>query len=159
MGGFNAGGRGRGNSEGLSFGGEQYSCVFMLSKGVTASNDSVTPAPKPATTVAGPETRPSLSARNDLYVSKATNPVVSVVSNFALLEVSYQAPGFSSSPNLKRQPRTGQSPLTNTSLYRVSHHQCRTSCIPLPTKWRPRCFLTPRKPPVKLYPCFRNSRS
>jgi hypothetical protein len=51
-----------------------YSCVFMLSKGVTARRDSVAPAPKPAITVAGPETLPSASASRFLYASKATNP-------------------------------------------------------------------------------------
>jgi hypothetical protein len=51
------------------------SWVFMLSNGVTARRDSVTPAPKPAITLAGPETLPSLSARKDLYVSNATKPV------------------------------------------------------------------------------------
>jgi hypothetical protein len=34
----------------------------MLSNGVTASKDSVAPAPNPAITVAGPETFPSASA-------------------------------------------------------------------------------------------------
>jgi hypothetical protein len=43
-----------------------YNCVFMLSNGVTASNDSVAPAPKPAITVAGPETFPSASASRSL---------------------------------------------------------------------------------------------
>lgn len=47
----------------------------MLSNGVTANSDSVAPAPKPAITFAGPETFPSASARKDLYVSKATNPI------------------------------------------------------------------------------------
>lgn len=41
---------------------EAYSCVFMLSNGVTANSDSVAPAPKPAITVAGPEIWPSSSA-------------------------------------------------------------------------------------------------
>lgn len=43
-----------------------YNCVFMLSNGVTASRDSVMPAPKPATTVLGPEILPSESSRRDL---------------------------------------------------------------------------------------------
>lgn len=59
----------------------------MLSKGVTASSDSVTPAPKPAATVLGPDSLPSASTRRFLYVSNATNrtpalielPMMSVV--------------------------------------------------------------------------------
>lgn len=51
-----------------------HSCVFMLSNGVTASNDSVAPAPNPAITVAGPETFPSASASIFRYASNATNP-------------------------------------------------------------------------------------
>jgi hypothetical protein len=47
----------------------------MLSNGVTARRDSVTPAPKPAITLAAPVTFPSLSARKDLYVSNATKPI------------------------------------------------------------------------------------
>jgi hypothetical protein len=39
----------------------------MLSKGVTARADSVTPAPKPAMTVLGPEILPSASDRRALY--------------------------------------------------------------------------------------------
>lgn len=39
----------------------------MLSKGVTANSDSVTPAPKPAMTVRGPESFPFSSARRLLY--------------------------------------------------------------------------------------------
>lgn len=48
--------------------------VLMLSVGVTARRDSVTPAPKPASTVRGPDILPSASARSFLYWSKATNP-------------------------------------------------------------------------------------
>lgn len=51
-----------------------YSVVLILSNGVTASKDSVTPAPKPAITVRGPEILPSASASNALYWSNATNP-------------------------------------------------------------------------------------
>jgi hypothetical protein len=51
-----------------------YSVVLILSNGVTASKDSVTPAPKPAITVRGPETLPSASANNALYWSNATKP-------------------------------------------------------------------------------------
>lgn len=51
-----------------------YSVVLMLSVGVTASNDSVTPAPKPAKTVRGPVSLPSASASMRLYWSKATKP-------------------------------------------------------------------------------------
>lgn len=38
-----------------------YKVVLMLSNGVTASNDSVNPAPKPAITVRGPEIFPLAS--------------------------------------------------------------------------------------------------
>ena len=38
-----------------------YSCVFILSKGVTARTDSVMPVASPARTVAGPEILPSAS--------------------------------------------------------------------------------------------------
>ena len=51
-----------------------YRVVLMLSVGVTARRDSVTPAPKPARTVRGPVILPSASARSFLYWSKATNP-------------------------------------------------------------------------------------
>lgn len=56
--------------------GRLYSCVLMLSNGVTANSDSVAPAPKPAITFAGPEILPSESANSALYVSNATNPVL-----------------------------------------------------------------------------------
>ena len=48
--------------------GPQMTCieVLMLSKGVTASNDSVMPAPNPAITVLGPEILPVSSWRRDL---------------------------------------------------------------------------------------------
>ena len=45
---------------------EAHSWVLMLSKGVTASRDSVMPAPKPAITVRGPDILPSASSRSDL---------------------------------------------------------------------------------------------
>lgn len=59
----------------------------MLSNGVTASRDSVAPAPNPAITVAGPEIFPSASDSMFLYMSKATNlmpafnelPIIKVV--------------------------------------------------------------------------------
>ena len=38
----------------------------MLSNGVTASNDSVIPAPIPAITVLGPEILPASSCKRDL---------------------------------------------------------------------------------------------
>jgi hypothetical protein len=53
----------------------RYNVVLILSKGVTASNDSVTPAPKPAMTVLGPEIFPSASCNRALYWSNATNPI------------------------------------------------------------------------------------
>lgn len=40
---------------------ETHRVVFMLSKGVTASNDSVIPAPSPAMTVLGPDIWPASS--------------------------------------------------------------------------------------------------
>lgn len=52
-----------------------YSVVLMLSVGVTASSDSVTPAPKPAITVPGPDSLPFSSASKALNLSNATNPV------------------------------------------------------------------------------------
>jgi len=44
-----------------------YNVVLILSNGVTANSDSVTPAPKPAMTVLGPEIFPSASCNIDLY--------------------------------------------------------------------------------------------
>src|SRR5438874_1663633 len=66
---------------------KSYNCVLILSNGVTASKDSVIPAPNPATTVRGPDILPSASSRSDLYASNATNrmpafnefPMISVV--------------------------------------------------------------------------------
>jgi hypothetical protein len=66
---------------------ESYSVVLMLSNGVTASRDSVKPAPNPAMTVLGPEIFPFSSCSIDLYWSNATNripafrelPIMSVV--------------------------------------------------------------------------------
>lgn len=52
--------------------------VLILSKGVTAKRLSVTPAPKPAITVRGPEIFPSASSSMDLYWSKATNPIIHI---------------------------------------------------------------------------------
>lgn len=54
--------------------GGPYRVVLMLSVGVTASSDSVTPAPKPARTVRGPDSLPFSSARRLLNWSNATNP-------------------------------------------------------------------------------------
>jgi hypothetical protein len=48
--------------------------VLILSNGVTASRDSVTPAPNPAITVLGPDIFPFESCSNALYWSNATNP-------------------------------------------------------------------------------------
>lgn len=64
-----------------------YNVVLILSNGVTASNDSVTPAPKPAMTVRGPEMWPFSSCSMDLNWSNATKrtpafrelPIISVV--------------------------------------------------------------------------------
>lgn len=57
-----------------------HKVVLMLSNGVTASKDSVIPAPKPAMTVLGPDILPASSCNRVLYWSKATNP-----SNFSIL--------------------------------------------------------------------------
>jgi hypothetical protein len=74
----------------------------MLSNGVTASNDSVAPAPKPAITVAGPDTLPSASASMFLYASNATNPV-RLVSVQLLHDPSRDAlmPAFSELPMIR----------------------------------------------------------
>lgn len=48
--------------------------VLILSNGVTASKDSVMPAPNPAITVLGPDILPASSCNKVLYVSNATNP-------------------------------------------------------------------------------------
>ncbi len=53
---------------------ETHKVVLILSNGVTANTDSVIPAPKPATTVRGPDILPDSSCRRVLYWSKATNP-------------------------------------------------------------------------------------
>jgi hypothetical protein len=53
-----------------------HKVVLMLSNGVTASNDSVIPAPKPAITVLGPDMLPVSSCNIALYWSKATNPAL-----------------------------------------------------------------------------------
>lgn len=83
--------------------------VLMLSNGVTASNDSVIPAPNPAITVLGPEMLPASSCKKDLYVSNATNrmpafkefPTISVVhpAYHALPKGGY--PSFCPSGNLR----------------------------------------------------------
>ena len=62
----------------------------MLSKGVTASNDSVAPAPKPAITVPGPDIFPSASESNDLYVSNATNLMPALI-EFPIIKVVHPA--------------------------------------------------------------------
>lgn len=48
--------------------------VLMLSNGVTASRDSVMPAPNPAITVRGPDILPFSSCSSALYLSNATKP-------------------------------------------------------------------------------------
>lgn len=89
-----------------------HSVVLMLSNGVTASSDSVTPAPKPAITVRGPEMLPSASASIFLYWSNATNPAELPVSSG--IEV-YEAAGSH----------------TYSCLQRVSYDEGGASCIPL----------------------------
>ena len=55
-----------------------YNVVLILSNGVTASNDSVIPAPKPAITVLTSDILPLESDSMDLYWSKATNPIFEI---------------------------------------------------------------------------------
>ena len=100
-----------------------YSVVLMLSKGVTASNDSVMPAPKPAMTVLGPDIWPDSSCNRVLYVSKATKP---------------RNPSASSSFN-----STPGKP-TYSSLQRVANDQSRTSRIPSLPERRPAKLLSIR---------------
>lgn len=66
-------------------------CVLILSNGVTASALSVTPAPNPAMTFAGPETLPSASASRFLYVSKATKrmPALSELPMMSVVQPAY----------------------------------------------------------------------
>lgn len=68
----------------------------MLSVGVTASSDSVTPAPKPARTVRGPDSLPFSSASKLLNWSKATNPrsYISPLSPDSMSQVQHLAYGF-----------------------------------------------------------------
>jgi len=68
----------------------------MLSVGVTAMRDSVTPAPKPAMTVRGPETLPSASASRVLYWSKATKRMPALAE---LPMMSVVQPAYHCAPN------------------------------------------------------------
>ena len=113
-----------------------YRVVLMLSVGVTARRDSVTPAPKPARTVRGPVILPSASARRLLYWSKATNPAPP--NQFWLLI-------FSCAP-----PASGQR--TNPRLGRVANDQRRAPGIPLLAEWRPRQLLPCSQPAIELCP-------
>src|SRR5699024_4231566 len=101
------------------------SVVLMLSVGVTASSDSVTPAPKPARSVRGPVSLPSASASIRLYWSKATQPVRP--------SAPYSPPQCS----LGRR-RGGR---TDASLGRVANDERRAACIPLAAERRPRQLL------------------
>ncbi len=94
-----------------------YRVVLMLSKGVTASSDSVIPAPNPAITVRGPDILPCSSCSRVLYVSKATNPV---------------RRGQSTSRISTDRPRR-----TYPSFQRVPNYQRRASCVPGFSKRRP----------------------
>ena len=69
------------------------SCVLIDSEGVTASNDSVIPAPKPATTVLGPDICPSASDKRCLYESKAKKrtPALAEFPMTAVVQPVYQA--------------------------------------------------------------------
>jgi hypothetical protein len=62
----------------------------------------VAPAPKPAITVAGPETLPSASARRFLYASNATNPAYNI-SNLPAAALSYDIlmPAFNELPMIR----------------------------------------------------------
>jgi hypothetical protein len=69
------------------------SCVFIDSEGVTASNDSVTPAPNPAATVRGPDICPFSSESICLYVSKARNrtPALTLLPITAVVQPVYHS--------------------------------------------------------------------
>ena len=112
-----------------------YSCVFILSNGVTASSDSVAPAPNPAITVAGPETLPSASASMFLYMSNATNPTQPV--RWSLF-------------------RVGSLPHTYASLQRVANDQGCASSVPLLAERRPWQLLSVWQSSVELRSCFRD---
>ena len=72
------------------------SVVLMDSAGVTASRDSVTPAPKPASTLRGPDTFPSESARSRLYCSNDTNRIAAFA-EFPMIDVVH--PAYHCRPN------------------------------------------------------------
>ncbi len=117
-----------------------HSVVLMLSVGVTASRDSVTPAPKPATTVRGPESFPSESARSFLYWSNETKPALDVVARPSVLASSFLAPR-----GVLR---------TDSGLGRVPYNQRRAPGIPLPAERRPGHLLAIGEPPIELRPRF-----
>ena len=83
--------------------------VLILSNGVTASADSVNPAPNPAITVLGPEILPSASCSNALYWSNATNPIRYLVSLARLsstpagseIESNVRIPAFKELPMIR----------------------------------------------------------
>lgn len=92
-----------------------HSVVLILSKGVTASNDSVMPAPKPAMTVRGPEILPISSCNKVLYVSNATKPA-------------------------SREPRSSSRSLnlhTYPGFERIANDQGGAACIPGLSERRP----------------------
>lgn len=111
-------------------------CVLILSNGVTATRDSVKPAPNPATTVLGPEILPFSSWREALMASNATKPARQQISQFP------------------RPPE--QDTRTNSGLQRVSNNQRGTPSVPLLAEWRPREFLALRKSAIQLCPGLRD---
>jgi len=69
----------------------------MDSKGVTAKTDSMTPAPKPASTVRGPEMYPVSSERRFLRRSKVRKRRPALIE---LPMMSVVQPAYHSGPNL-----------------------------------------------------------
>lgn len=119
-----------------------YSCVLILSVGVTANKLSVMPAANPARAARGPVTFPSASARRRLYWSKATNPAKN---QLFVLAISVHV---SDALHLKWEMHT------YASLCRVANDQRRASCVPLLSEWWPRELLAVGETAVQLCPRF-----
>jgi hypothetical protein len=129
--------------------GVAYSVVLILSVGVTANKDSVTPAPKPASTVRGPESLPSESASKLLNWSNATNPTRRVCSRQPVMphptcNVPLQRFVFSRFADRR----------TDSSLGRIANDERRAARVPLLAKRRPWQLLPRREVPVELRPCL-----
>lgn len=117
------------------------SWVLILSKGVTAKSDSVKPAPKPATTVLGPEILPFSSWRVALIASKATNPISDRLRSQYTERIH---------PNPHHTTPQKEGIRTNSGLERVSNDQRCAPRIPLLSKWRPWEFLTLSEAAIEL---------